>query len=240
VWGLRQNSATWTRTEYLDTDLNLSAFGEDEAGGLYVLHYGGQLYKIVDTSTPATFNDVPVTHWAWSHIEGLYDAGVTTGCPYPNFCPSITAARDQMAVFLLRAKYGLPYTQNLPPAVGLFSDVPSTYWAAREIEKAYNDGIVTACGTAPLRFCPSASLPRALMAQWLLLGRYGSTYTPPPASSQIFNDVPVSHPYVAWIHQLYAEGITTGCPYPNFCPDTSVSRDQTAVFLVRNFNLPRP
>jgi hypothetical protein len=43
----------------------------------------------------------------------------------------------------------------------------------------------------------------------------------------------------AWIKQLAAEGITGGCG-GNYCPSTSVTRDQMAVFLVRTFQLPLP
>jgi hypothetical protein len=39
---------------------------------------------------------------------------------------------------------------------------------------------------------------------------------------------------------LAAEGITSGCSTTPklYCPNTPVTRDQMAVFLVRNFNLP--
>jgi hypothetical protein len=42
---------------------------------------------------------------------------------------------------------------------------------------------------------------------------------------------------VAWIEQLAAEGITTGCGNNNYSPTATVNRDQMAVFLVRTFGL---
>ncbi|MBI3172811.1 MAG: S-layer homology domain-containing protein, partial [Chloroflexi bacterium] len=64
----------------------------------------------------------------------------------------------------------------------------------------------------------------------------------PPAvgASTGFADVPTTYWAAAWIKQLAAEGVTGGCGGGNFCPATSVTRDQMAVFLVRTFQLPLP
>jgi hypothetical protein len=74
------------------------------------------------------------------------------------------------------------------------------------------------------------------MAIFLLRAKHGSSYTPPPATG-IFDDVPKTRWAAAWIEQLYREGITKGCPYPNFCPDSSVTRAEMAVFMARAFGL---
>ena len=72
------------------------------------------------------------------------------------------------------------------------------------------------------------------MAVFLLRAKYGSAYSPPPATG-IFNDVPLGHWAFHWIEQLAAEGITAGCGNNNYCPNAEVTRDQMAVFLVRIF-----
>ncbi|MBI3076225.1 MAG: PQQ-dependent sugar dehydrogenase [Deltaproteobacteria bacterium] len=48
IWGLRETAAgTWQRSELLATTLNISAFGQDQAGELYVLdHAGGVVYRL--------------------------------------------------------------------------------------------------------------------------------------------------------------------------------------------------
>jgi hypothetical protein len=77
------------------------------------------------------------------------------------------------------------------------------------------------------------------MAVFLLKGKHGPSYVPPIATGD-FLDVPANYWAAAWIEQLAAEGITGGCsttPAP-YCPSTPVTRDQMAVFLVKNFNLP--
>ncbi|HEX8560910.1 MAG TPA: PQQ-dependent sugar dehydrogenase [Pyrinomonadaceae bacterium] len=55
IWGLRRESGAWQNTLLLDTSLQISAFGEDEAGAVYVASYGtGQIYPLVDAGqTPA-------------------------------------------------------------------------------------------------------------------------------------------------------------------------------------------
>ncbi|HXF85766.1 MAG TPA: YDG domain-containing protein [Anaerolineales bacterium] len=114
-----------------------------------------------------------------------------------------------------------------------FSDVPASHWAWQYIERLYASGITGGCATNPLRYCPSNTVTRAQMAIFLLRGIHGASYTPPSASGTIFNDVTTSTPGAAWIEQLYAEGITSGCGGGNYCPSSSVTRAQMAIFLLR-------
>ena len=53
------------------------------------------------------FGDVPPGHWAGAWIEQLANEGITGGCGNGNYCPATVVARDQMAVFLVRA-FSLP------------------------------------------------------------------------------------------------------------------------------------
>jgi len=77
------------------------------------------------------------------------------------------------------------------------------------------------------------------MAVFLLIAKHGSSYVPPTPTG-VFQDVPTNYWAAAWIEQLAAEGITSGCSVSPmlYCPTTSVTRDQMAVFLVKTFNLP--
>ena len=192
------------------------------------------------TAVVVTFTDVSNSYWAWSWIERLYAAGVTSGCSTNPmmYCPEDPVTRAQMAIFLERGKNGSAYTP--PAATGMvFTDVSAAYWAAAWIEKLYADGITVGCATNPLRYCPEDSVTRAQMAVFLLRARHGSTYTPAVVGGSTgFNDVSTSYWAAAWIKQLAAEGITTGCGGGNYCPEDPVTRAQMAVFLVRTFNLP--
>ena len=146
-------------------------------------------------------------------------------------------SRDQMAVFLLKGEHGSSY---VPPSVGAstgFNDVPTNYWAAAWIKQLAAEGITAGCGGG--NFCPGTAVTRDQMAVFLLRAKHGTGYVP-PAATGIFTDVPTNYWAAAWIEQLAAEGITGGCSITPmlYCPNTPVTRDQMAVFLVKDFNLP--
>jgi hypothetical protein len=197
----------------------------------------GKMYEITAPVFTATFADVSNSHWAWTYIERLYSAGITDGCNSSPmmFCPSALVTRDQMAVFLLKGKHGSNYVP--PAATGVFQDVPISYWAAGWIEQLAEEGITVGCSVSPAKYCPTTAVTRDQMAVFLLRAVHGSSYTPPNATG-IFQDVPTSYWAADWIEQLATEGITGGCSNDNYCPMNPVTRDQMAVFLVKNFNLP--
>ena len=186
-----------------------------------------------------TFADVPTSYWAWDYIERLYAAGVTSGCSTSPllYCPTLSVTRDQMAVFLLRAKHGANYVP--PRATGIFQDVPTGYWAADWIEQLVTEGITSGCSVNPKQYCPTAPVTRDQMAVFLLKAKHGSSYVPPKAIG-MFADVPTTYWAADWIEALANEGITGGCSTNplKYCPGTPVTRDQMAIFLVKNFNLP--
>jgi len=116
-----------------------------------------------------------------------------------------------------------------------FIDVPTSHWAWDWIERLYSAGVTTGCITTnPMRYCPEDNVTRAQMAVFLLRGVHGSTYIPPAVGASTgFTDVSTSHWAAAFIKQLAAEGITTGCTATTFCPEDQVTREQMAVFLLR-------
>ena len=72
----------------------------------------------------------------------------------------------------------------------------------------------------------------------------GETYSinksSPLPSSPTFEDVPMNHPYWEDVEILYANGLTAGCSTTSllFCPDMTMNRAQSAVFMVRgNFGI---
>ena len=94
--------------------------------------------------------------------------------------------------------------------------------------------ITFGCGGGNYR--PDAPVTRAQMAVFLHRAKHGADYIPPPPSG-VFGNVDLAYWAVAWIEQLAAEGITSGCGGGNYCPDNPVTRAQMAVFLVRTFGL---
>jgi len=122
----------------------------------------------------------------------------------------------------------------------IFIDVADTYWASSYIERLYNVGVTGGCETSPLVYCPDSIVTRAQMAIFLLKGIYGSSYIPPAVGDGTgFSDVATDYWAAAWIEQLAAEGITSGCGGGNYCPENSLTRAEMAVFLVKTLNFPK-
>jgi hypothetical protein len=48
LFGLREIGGVWHVAKILATGLNVPSFGEDEAGEMYVVHHGGEIYRLVD------------------------------------------------------------------------------------------------------------------------------------------------------------------------------------------------
>ena len=72
------------------------------------------------------------------------------------------------------------------------------------------------------------------MADFLLKGLEGSTYTPPPAVG-VFSDVPISNPHAGFIEELAQHGITGGCAAGIYFPTNPVTRAQMATFLTKTW-----
>ncbi|HNB35247.1 MAG TPA: S-layer homology domain-containing protein, partial [Anaerolineales bacterium] len=215
------------RLDVLDDNSIVDAFSTPLDGGFT----SGEVYTIVRKSP--IFADVPFSHWANSYIERLYNAGITGGCGTDPliYCPSSMVTRAQMAVFIMKTINGPFYVP--PSATGtVFNDVPSTHWAAAWIEQFRTLGLTAGCGNN--NYCPEQVLTtRAQMAVFLLRAKYGAGYHPPVASGTVFNDISADYWAAAWIEQLAAEGITTGCGGGNYCPEAPLSRAEMAVFLVK-------
>ncbi|MEW5976084.1 MAG: PQQ-dependent sugar dehydrogenase [Acidobacteriota bacterium] len=57
IWGLTEtNLGTWTRTELRGPGFNISSFGEDEEGEIYVVNYSGSIHRIRITGSPGDVN----------------------------------------------------------------------------------------------------------------------------------------------------------------------------------------
>ena len=180
----------------------------------------------------ADFLDVPPSQQFYSYVTTLVTSKITVGVGGGNYGVDAPTLRQQMAVFILKAKHGLCYTP--PPCVGLFPDVPCSSNFAPWIEAMFNEGITGGCGGG--NFCPTNPVRRDQMAVFLLKGEHGSSYVPPTCTG-IFGDVPCPSQFANWIEQLSAEMITGGCGGGNYCPGANNTRGQMAVFITKTFHL---
>jgi hypothetical protein len=190
------------------------------------------------TNIQVDFLDMPPTNPFHDFVVKVARNGVTAGCGSGNYCGTQQVTRAQMAVFLLKSKYGA--THQPPMCSGsVFGDVPCTGgpfdpW----IEELAALGITGGCGGG--NYCPGNPVTRGQMAIFLLKTLEESSYVPPPGTGTVFADVPISHQFVAWIEELYDRNITGGCLVNplRYCPNNANNRQQMAVFLQKTFSLP--
>lgn len=194
-----------------------------------------------------SFPDVPTDNQFYTFIETVFHNGVTAGCFGGGYCPGDPVTRAQMAVFLLKSKFGSAHVP--PPCTGtVFTDVPCTGgpfdpW----IEELYGLGITGGCGGT--LYCPGHAVSRQQMAAFLLKTREeGAVSGPwpvsdyvPPACTGLFDDVPCTPGvgFADWIEELANRGIAVGCSTtpPLFCPTTPNNRGEMAAFLTKTFGL---
>jgi hypothetical protein len=112
------------------------------------------------------FGDVPCPSAFADWIEAFAAAGITGGCGGGLYCPANPVRRDQMAVFLLKAKYGSSY--DPPDCTGVFDDVDCTPGTgfADWIEQLAAEQITGGCGGD--NYCPLTATTRGQMAVFIV------------------------------------------------------------------------
>jgi hypothetical protein len=111
------------------------------------------------------FSDVPPSSPFCRWIEELARRGVVSGCGGGAYCPTASATREQMSVFVLRT---LDPALNPPACVAgaeMFNDVPAGSGFCRWIEELARRGVVTGCGGGA--YCPTAPVSREQMSVFL-------------------------------------------------------------------------
>jgi len=256
VFAATQSGGTWSSVVLKDTTFVISGFGEDEAGELYLTNLSGLVYRFEQTPYPApalsAVSPSPI-------LAG--DPGVTLVATGSGFTaesvvrwngstrPTVFVSTSELHAAISAAdiaSIGTADVSVFTPAPGggtsavvvatidlPFLDVPPGAFARAEIGAVFNAGVTAGCGLHV--YCPTSAVTRAQMAVFLLKASLGSSYTPPPATGGVFADVGASDFAAAWIEDLYARGVTGGCATNplRYCPDSSVTRAQMAVFLLK-------
>jgi hypothetical protein len=180
------------------------------------------------------FLDVPDSQQFNASVTTLVRNEITVGVGGGNYGVLQNTLRQQMAVFLLKAKKGICY---VPPPCNApaFPDVPCSSNFAPWINELVAEGITTGCGGG--LYCPTNPVNRQQMAVFLLKTLEGSGYAPPDCTAATFGDVPCSSNFAPWIYELVARNITAGCGGGNYCPLTNANRGQMSTFVVKTFDL---
>jgi hypothetical protein len=125
------------------------------------------------------------------------------------------------------------------PSAQYFQDVPPSHYFYADIQLLFGSAITTGCdsGSGPRLYCPDQKVTKAQMATFIGRATHDPSYTPPPATGNVFIDVPASAWHAAWVERLYQTGMVTGVPIGAdkliYSPDMTVTRAVMTVYLVR-------
>jgi hypothetical protein len=126
---------------------------------------------------PATqiFNDVPSTAFGFKWIQELSQLGITTGCGANLFCPNDPVTRAQMAIFVIRMRYGSAAQFDYLPGP-FFTDVPANAFGFAWIQRMRMDNITSGCSAT--LYCPDSNVLRQDMAIFIMRGGFNQLLPP--------------------------------------------------------------
>ena len=117
-----------------------------------------------------------------------------------------------------------------------FADLADEAHYAVPVAALAEDGVFAGTECEDGKFCPSQSLDRETMAVWTVRVLDGED--PAAVSATRFADVEPDSFHAPFIERMAELGVTVGCgDGARFCPGSSVTRAQMAVFLTRAFGL---
>ena len=122
------------------------------------------------------FTDVLPGNVFFPFIQKMQELGIALSCGPDLFCPDSPVTRGQMAVLIIRARYGLAAAPNFPTTPA-FTDVPSTSFFFPFIQKMKQVGITTGC--SPTTYCPNDPVTRGQMAVFIMRGMFNLVPSPP-------------------------------------------------------------
>ena len=121
------------------------------------------------------FTDVSENYPYFKWIQKMKELGITDGCTATEYCPLDDVTRDEMAIFIIAARYGAS-TAFSYPSTPYFSDVSSSDRYFRWIQKMRQIGITDGC-TATL-YCPDSPVTRGEMAVFIMVGEFNQLFPP--------------------------------------------------------------
>ena len=186
-----------------------------------------------------SFSDVSPSHLFYSYIEKILHSRITSGCTMSKFCPSDAFQRKHLAKFICNSlNASSPASCQTSTCNNIFTDVPPGNPFCGYIEELYNWGVISACHSNPLRYCPDATTQRQAIAKIIcdamnLINPETCVIT---ACAGLFSDVDATNSYCSYIEAIYKAHIAAGCGTSLYCPADIVLRDQMAKFLVNAFS----
>ena len=153
--------------------------------------------------------------------DGIFDG---TECDIESFCPGDGLKRWIAAVWLVRA---VDTTEPTVSDESQFADVDGSNWWSAHVNRLAELEVTNGCDTD--NFCPDNVVSRSQIATFLY-----RSFSLPAAPAAGFTDI-AGNVHEDAINALAAAGIISGCSSDplRYCPDTSVTRAQTATLISR-------
>lgn len=182
------------------------------------------------------FADVPADHVFADAIEWMVANSFTNGCRDYFYCPTQSATRGEIAVFMKRT---LESHLGPAPLEVSFTDTNGHMFESA-VEWLAGHGITVGCDPpGNTRYCPDRRVTRGEMSALFKRAVEALIVVDPATVDPArFADTQDSL-FINSTAWLAASGITVGCNPPDntkFCPDQYVTRGELAVFLKRIFD----
>jgi len=230
-------------------------FTENNANGIGRITTAGALTEFVSPFPQPVGIALGADNALWltdgaQHVARFTTAGAFTSLTTPssNSSPQVIAAGPDGALWFTeygsnkigRATTDVLAVASIAPASGPASGVTGVTVAGASFDPAAS---ATIGGVAAGNVVVNSATQITLDVPTLAAGRlFDVTVTNPDTSTATlpggwfanFLDVPGSHPYHAFVEKLVRHQVTIGCGSGDYCPGTSVTRSQMAVFLLRS------
>jgi hypothetical protein len=152
--------------------------------------YGGDNFTY--NPTPY-FTDVPSDYLFFKWIQKMKELGITSGCTATTYCPGETVNRDQMAIFIIRARLGISIAGSIPtftyPTTPYFTDATvDNEFAFPWIQRMKLENITSGCTATT--YCPSEAVTREQMATFIMRGAFNQFL---PAGTPVVSQISPSN-----------------------------------------------
>jgi hypothetical protein len=152
----------------------------------------------------------------------LYELGITTGCAPQLFCPNNPLTRAQLAIFIIRMRYGATAAFDYP-ATPYFNDVATSTFGWAWIQRMGEDNITNGCGT--MLYCPDDAATRSDAAVFIM--RAGFNDLLPATEPVLLSISPATIATgatdtftVTGVNTQFVQGTTTIAPIPGITVGT--------------------
>ena len=179
-----------------------------------------------------TINDIDQSSsYAKNAILYLAQQGIISGDQNGNFNPQKSVTRVEMVVLMAKA---MNLDTSKTPETATFKDVPVNNWAARYVEAAYQQGIIT--GISATEFKPNDKITREQMA--LIFVRALKILDKDTAIEIVnINTFGDKAKISAWaqreVEVAIEAGLMNGVSSKTFEPKTAANKEQSAVVIER-------